>query len=381
MEEKRISLEDALLAIEVFKKALEYRPFITRAILGKEFLALSPEERLQETLTPRIALHYADEGEKIPCLFYRFVGDESPLVEAFYYPIEAIYSFLDEARYYLRRGRTPEQTDEELEKIAFEHAVNMTLSMIDNIPGRGRLMMDSLTEEVIALWHVQNSQRAAHYIASRGESVPRQKDKSLAYAVNEYAKKVLQLWKWRGQTEDNWRKLRLAEEYEVVYKHWNRLTRLLGDVDWREYAKAGKFDDTPDDLLYKLENTERIDKETVEHKVSELAIEHAARRVGLLKKHGVAEAVIKKRKSGVRATGYTSAQLFNYLREGRELNDQLKAKNEHPAQEKTPISFERNEDSAQINKVKSFEQKVHFIKMNSKSSVEQKYDSTQIEKD
>lgn len=118
-------------------------------------------------------------------------------------------------------------SDEDIENLAFEHAVNMALIMIDNIYLRGQLMMDSFTEEVIALWHVQNRQSAMLYHAARGEAVPRQKDKSLENVVSKYTKNVLQLWKWRGQTQEKWRKIRLAEEYEVVFKHWNRLTKML----------------------------------------------------------------------------------------------------------------------------------------------------------
>src|SRR2546430_1388379 len=82
MEEQSIKLEDAKLAIEIFKKAIEHRPFIKKATLGQEFLALSNEERLNEMLTPRVGLFYADEDGKVPGLFFRFVGDESPVVEA-----------------------------------------------------------------------------------------------------------------------------------------------------------------------------------------------------------------------------------------------------------------------------------------------------------
>src|SRR5947199_2249756 len=132
MEEQSINLEDAKLAIEIFKQVIEHRPFIKKATLGQEFLALSNEERLNEMLTPRIGLFYADEGGKVPGLFFRFVGDESPVVEAFFYPFEAILSFLSEARSYVQWLNLPDRTDEEKEKMAIYRATEMTEIMVDN---------------------------------------------------------------------------------------------------------------------------------------------------------------------------------------------------------------------------------------------------------
>ena len=62
MEEQPIPIEDAKLAIEIFKKALGYRPNIKKGVLGQDFWALSSEERLKESMTPSISLTYADEG-------------------------------------------------------------------------------------------------------------------------------------------------------------------------------------------------------------------------------------------------------------------------------------------------------------------------------
>ena len=59
MEEQdkpQVSIEEAKLAVDIFKKALEYRSFIKPAIVGHEFLSLSIQDRLAETMTPRIGL-------------------------------------------------------------------------------------------------------------------------------------------------------------------------------------------------------------------------------------------------------------------------------------------------------------------------------------
>src|ERR1044072_6110690 len=278
-EEQVISDQDALLSIEILKKALEYRPHIRRAILGDELQALPPDEKANELFSPRVAIHYIGEAGNIPSLYFRFIGAEAPVVEAFFYPIEAVYRFLTEARAYARWISKPDVFEEEIEKIAFERAIDITLIMIDNFYKRAELMMDSLIYEVIAQWRIENNQRTIQYHAERGNILEKRKDPTLENLLNIHTEDVLELWKSQGQTEENWRRLRLAEEYEAIYKHWKRLSKMLSEEDWREYAKAGKFEDTPDDLLNKIGNADRFDGGAVERRVSELAIEHAARRV------------------------------------------------------------------------------------------------------
>lgn len=379
-EEQSIKLEDAKLAIEIFKKAIEHRPFIKKATLGQEFLALSNEERLNESLTPRIGLFYVDEAGNIPGLFFRFVGDESPIVEAFFYPFEAILSFLSEARSYIRLLNLSERTDEEKERWAVERTTDMTIIMIDNFYRRAELMMDSFTTEVMAQWRIQNQQNFHHYLAASGNPVPRQKDKSLENVVKVYAKEVLHLWKYLGQTYENWQKIRFAEAYDPILKHWKRLGRMVGEEDWREYAKPEKFKDTPDDLLDKMLDIDRRDDRTAEVRLSEFATEHAARRVGLIKKHGVSDHVLNQRKKGVKATGYSNGQLFEFLKQGREHIAKAKADQEALTQENAANSPEQKDDSAQAEKVKSLEQKIRFVQSKGDESVEQNGNSAQVEK-
>lgn len=378
-EEERISDQDALLVIEILKKALEYRPEIRTAILGKELEALPPDEKANELFSPRVAIHYVGEAGNIPSLYFRFIGAEAPVAEAFFYPIEAVHFFLTKAREFARSGSN-QVAEEEFEKIAFERAVDITLIMIDNFYRRAELMMESFTYEVVAQWRIQTTQRFIHYHAERGNIIEKRKDPTLENLLNIYTKDVLKLWKFQGQTQENWRKLTLAEEYEAVYKHWKRLSKMLSEDDWREYAKAGKFEDTPDDLLNKLENADRVDEAATEHRLSELAIEHAARRAGLVKKRGVSESVIKLRQKGIRATGYTSTNLFIFLKEGRELKERMKAAQGNPTQERTPVSVEQNADSTQIKKAESFKRKLEYVKTKLGGTVEQNGDSAQEER-
>jgi hypothetical protein len=355
------SIEDAQLAVEIFKKALEYRPQIKPAIVGDEYRALSNEDRLKEMLTPRIGLAYADEKKIIPCLFFRFVGDESPVVEAFYYPYEAILSFLSEARSFARWVSSPNIDDEQLRKIAFERTIDMTIIMLDHLYRRSELMMDSFVSEVITQWRIENWQRAIQYRAEQGESLPKRKDKSLDSMLAYYTRQVIELWKWQGQSAENLRKLQLAKEYDSIYRHWNRLSNITDDDDWREYAKTKKFHDTPDDLLEKLENLDRSDKQGKEYRLSELAIEHTARRVGLIKKHGVSDSVLNRRKKGLKVSGYSAGHLFECLKSGRELLARLETQEELLARERQGTSPEPKQESAQVERLKSLEQKIVLI--------------------
>lgn len=378
--EQGISEQDALLTIEILRKALEYRPQIQRAVMGAELLALPEVERRNEWFSPRVAIHYIGDKGNIPSLYFRFIGSEAPIVEAFFYPIEAIASFMAEARSYARWAANPQDSEEVIEKVAFNYAVDMTLIMIDNFYRRAELMMESFPSEVIAQWRIQNWQNVIQYHAERGNIMERKKDKTLENLVGLYAKDVLKLWKYQGQSYANWRKLQFVEEYDAIYKHWRRLSKMLSEDDWREYAKPGKFKDTPDDLLNKLENTDRADADAVDLKLSRLAIEHAGRRVGLIKKHGVDQHVVDQRKEGIKATGYTSAQLFNFLKEGRELKAQIEAAKGNPTQERVPVSVEQKADSGQIKMAKSFVQKFKYVQETLDSTVEQKGDSAQEEK-
>lgn len=89
-----------------------------------------------------MVLHMGPSG-KFPCLFFRFVGNESPVVEAIFYPYEAILSFLSQSRAYFQWLNLTERTAEEQESMAREQAVEMTLIMIDSFHQRAELMMDS----------------------------------------------------------------------------------------------------------------------------------------------------------------------------------------------------------------------------------------------
>jgi hypothetical protein len=111
-------------------------------------------------------------------------------------------------------------------------------------------------------------------------------------------------------------------------------------INWRDYAKNEKHKDTPDDLLNKLLDVDRSTDETTSNKISELAIEHAARRVGIIKKSGVSEYARNKRKEGVKVSDYSSQQLFTFLKEGKDIKQKVEENAKMAAQMETEDSFE-----------------------------------------
>jgi hypothetical protein len=380
----RISKEDAWAAIEVVRKALALRPFIKEGIFREKWLQLSKEQQMEEFLNPRISIFYPDENRLVPAIYMRMTSDEGPLAEAFFYPIEAAWSFLQEARETMAPHRPTDWTDKEFEENAESEAVNMLLMMIDNLYKRTQLMMDSFTMETIAQWHADRNRDIHRYWAGKGDMYPKPKETFLDGMLKIYSREVRQLWKYQGQTHDDWRKMRLAEEYEPLLKHWRRLYKMVidDDPDWREYAKAGNYADTPDDLLKKLENVDRSSEESIATRVSELALEHSSRRVGLIKRSGVNEWALQKRKEGILVSDYSGTQLFALLKEGKEV--QLKVAENKKVQQRiatypTPEGGESN--PALEKKRKSLKQKLKFIKEKSEESVEPEDGSAQPKKD
>lgn len=378
--EAQPSLEDAFLAIEIIRKALELRPYIKEGILGEKFINLSREERLNETLTPRISFFFVDEEKKIPALFFRFAGENSPIIEAFFYPIEAVLSFLDEARSIVKN--LPEKTEKEKEELAFNHTLDMTLLLFDNFYRRAEITMDYVTVEVIGQWHRNKQQEWLHYESERGNKLNIQKDAQLDRFLDAYRKDIGNFWKFQGQTRENWRKILLADDYPEIYKHWSWLLKMSNDesINWRDYARPEKHKDTPDDLLNRLLDVDRETEETTSSKISEIAIEHAARRVGIIKKSGVSEYARNKRKEGIKVSDYSSQQLFVFLKEGKELKQRIEENEKIAAKVETENSFEQINQSALEEKRKSLEQKIKFVQDKIENQLEQKAKSAQVEK-
>ncbi len=367
-----ISLEDAMLAVEVVKKALSFRPFIKEGLFGERYLALSEEQRMEEFLNPRISIFYPDKNKQIPAIFLRITGDEGPLTETFFYPVEAAWSFLDEGRSYVQQNRPDNWTDKQVEDAAIDNAVEMMLIMLDNIYPRALMMMESFTMETIAQWYFETHRRVIHYVSDQGDKVPRARDLMMDGTLKSYTSKVKRMWKNQGQGGEAWRKVEFADEYERLYRHWRNLARMASEAEdnLEDYAKAGQFKDTPDDLLKKLMGIDRSSTEAMARNVSELALEHAARRTRLIKTAGASEWARKKRKDGIRVSDYSSAQLFAFLKEGKEAKQIAEEGRKVQDRLATYPVPEGESDSTLKEKRKLLEQKLEFIRNKSHDSSE-----------
>jgi len=173
---------------------LEFRTYIKEGILGDKFLSLSREERLNEMLTSKTSFFFVDDERKVPSLFFRFVGENSPIVEAFFYPIEAVLSFLDEARGIVKNF--PEQTEKEKEDLVFTHTLDMTLLLFDNFYRRAEITMDYVTTEVIGQWHRNKRQEWIHQESERGNKLELKKDPFLDNLLDSYRKDIGNFWKY-----------------------------------------------------------------------------------------------------------------------------------------------------------------------------------------
>lgn len=341
--EERISLDDAEIVVKIIEKALTFRDWVKDAVIGADFDALTEEQKSEELRTPRVDKFYFG---KVPCLFVRFVGDENFIASVIFMPIEAGYSFLTEARRFRQKWRNEKQTDEEVENLAFEDAVDMFLIMLDSIYKRGMLMLESFTNETIAQWHHTNYRRFLRNNIAVGNKIQPISYNAVNQAVDDYAKDLKTHWQQHGQSEENGKKIQLFEEYERIHDHWKMIRMVYrNDGNWRGYAKTSGFEDTWDDLLDKLENLDPT-------KLCQLAMEHAARRVGFVKQTGVSESALEKRRNGIPVTDYTYQQLKDFENEGKELTLKLEQIRE----------FEQNRDFVQVKNRKLVEQNLESVK-------------------
>lgn len=349
---EEISQEDFEIIVKIIEKALTYRDHIKDTMSVEEFYVLTDEEKVDETLTNRVDKWYLGN---LPCIFFRFVGSQSPLITANFYPVEAVANFLDETRRKHKHFRTDDQTDEDIENLAFEDAVDMFLILIDNFWQRGMLMMDSFVDETIAQWQYTNYKRYLRNNIAVGNKIEPIKYNTVNEAVDIYSKKLKAHWEQHGQNEESWKKVRLFEEYEPIYKHWKMVLLVYKkDGNWREYAKTNGFEDCPDDLLNKFENTSSS-------KLYQIAMEHAGRRVGLLKQTGVKKSALVKRSEGVHITDYTYQQLKGFENEGKKLAEKIEKVRE----------FEQQREILKVKSRKLVENNLKYIKEENQKLLEQ----------
>lgn len=308
----RIPEEDAHLILEIAKKTIEVMN-LQPLIADEDFEKLSQEERFAEMMTWRISSYKLTD--EVSCIFIRFVGDETPLANVLFFPIEAIWSFLQTARDYFRGPRIT-LTEEEIEKYSFNRSVDMLCIMLRNIYPRIMATMQAITDETINEWYRQEFENMREYSARQGIFTPDmepQVKKIRQGILQDYKKEVGNVWRGEKQRFENYQKMRLAEEYEKLYKHWEAISLLYrSKMEWLGYAKMPGFEDKPDDLLDELKGSHHRGK-------SLKALEHAARRVGLINLASTDSSVLEKRKAGFQASGYSETALYKYLEEGKKV--------------------------------------------------------------
>jgi hypothetical protein len=281
--------KDAYIVFDIVKKTIEIMN-LEPLISDEEFAKLTKEEQLQEYYTPRMcSFKFSDE---VSCIFFRFIGDETPLANVLFFPIEATWSFLDTARGYYNTPDTTLSTDE-IEKFSFNKAVDMLCLMLRNIHPRIFKTMQSITEETINEWYRQENENYREWESRQGNYVPSVENnvkRVRSNIINEYANEVKTVWDSEKRRIENYQKFRLAEEYEKLIKHWETISLLYRNrKDYLGYAKMPNFEDTPDDLLEELQGSHH-------RGISLKALEHAARRVRLINLECQDEEILKKKK-------------------------------------------------------------------------------------
>lgn len=157
--------KDAPIILNIIDKTIEVMN-LEPLMSNEEFLALPNEKRYEELVTQRVcSFKFSDE---VRCIFIRFVGDETPIAQALFFPIEAVWLFLDTARNYFNTPGTT-FTVEEIEKFSFNKAVDMFCIMLRNIYPRFMTTMHSITDETINEWYRQENERYREYRARQGE--------------------------------------------------------------------------------------------------------------------------------------------------------------------------------------------------------------------
>ncbi len=303
---------DALIVLEIIDKTIEVMN-IKEQISEEAFAALTDQQKYIEKISPRI--EKVKLNEQLSCIFIRFVGNETPIAESLFYPIVAVWAFLDVARNYYK---TPENklTPEEIEKFAFNKAVNMFCIMLRNIYPRIEATLKSITSETINEWYRQEHQHFRAYYSQQGIVIT---DDEIFYKeirnkiINDHSKEVKGVWEREQKNFENYQKMRFAEEYKKLSEHWDTISILYRRKrDWLGYAKRDGFQDTPDDLLEEMKGSHH-------RGMSLKALEHSARRVGLVNLDDRNEETVEKRRNGIQASGFSETTLYKYLEAGRKI--------------------------------------------------------------
>lgn len=204
-------------------------------------------------------------------------------------------------------------TDEDRRSFIIRKTANMLKSAFTRANARIETMVNSFLEEVFWDWTELWYEYHAEYNSLNGYKMKRLHfKKQLSIVLETHRNEIQTFWNDDSQkTLLDWKKMRLALEYEKTYDHWKEIERLQAEgKNWRRYVKADDMSDISDDLIDDFVNKDDI---------SGLALEHAARRAELFNIYEVSDKNLEKRKLGIMVSGYSRASLFNYKREGEKL--------------------------------------------------------------
>jgi hypothetical protein len=310
-----IKKKNKSIYVQIIEEAFRISNMPTSESFTKSFPNMSIEEKTRELSTPRVVAHMEDET---PTVFLRFVEMGMPLIEAIYYPHFAAEIFFENAKTTLKDYYGFDEIA--LDERARKEAVNMLITMFRRLYARMSITMAQILDETTLDWQKKEWEIFGRVSAPEGIKLPRIKhSERFNNLSSSYNKDVKAIWKNEEQKRDDWDKLQLAKEYPSILNHWEKLQKdLRNNIDWREYAKAGKFSDTPDDLLDLLLDTER-------KKLSFLAVEHTARRIGIMNIHGAKESDREKWKQGITVTGYDAQHLLDLKTDGNKLLKKLRS--------------------------------------------------------
>lgn len=250
-----------------------------------------------------------------PILRLRFYDEGYQIVEALYDPVMAAVGFLNRGEEFWRT-RLPKDAPEHDEFI-FASAVNMLVRMLSKMHMRLWIAMGDLGDETWHDWAARQCAFEEKEYRAQGMEVNYKISAIRKQLLQDQQKQVRELWEWKkGGSAKEYdptveQKKQFAIEHPSIKDHWqdiNRWYRREDRPNWRDLAKVKPFEDTPDELLDRFEDTSA-------DRISDLALEHAARRVGICKPR-TATTGMNDTKQG---SGLSRSTLYRILEEGQNL--------------------------------------------------------------
>jgi hypothetical protein len=250
-----------------------------------------------------------------PILRLRFFDEGYQIVEAAYDPVMAAVGFLKSAVGFWQ-SRLPKDAPE-FEELVFASAVNMLVWMLSKMHMRMWIAMGDLGDETWHDWAGRQCALEEKHNRAQGLRVDYKISATRKQLLQGQQKQIRELWEWtKGGSDREYdppaeQKRLFAFNYPTILQHWedvNRWCRRDDRPNWRELAKAKPFEDTPNELLDRLEDSSP-------EGISSLALEHTARRVGM-RRPGSANVT---EDPMAQASGLSRSTLYRILGEGKNL--------------------------------------------------------------